>query len=68
MSDFATWFEKKYGKREWIDGADVDLRAHVVAGERAKAEIVRRQRWDDQRDAALKAWWEMDKMHTKGLE
>lgn len=56
MSAFATWFEAQHGPRQRRDEADEALEKMVRDGEAARAELIRRERWDERHTSALYAW------------
>jgi hypothetical protein len=57
MSEFATWFEAQFGKRNsHMSGSDKDLEDLVTSGLRAERELKRREMWDERYEAALYGW------------
>lgn len=65
-SAFESWFVKQFGPRPYRDkGSDDALRSIIHAGAVARERMLRREGWDNDRIAALKAWTAMDS--RKGL-
>jgi hypothetical protein len=54
---FSEWYEAQFGKRSADRRSDSDLKQTAIQGALAQSEINRREQWDRQRNAALKAWY-----------
>jgi hypothetical protein len=54
---FNEWFEAQFGPRSKDLTQDYILKQRACDGDRAQSELNRREKWDRQRNAALKAWY-----------
>jgi hypothetical protein len=57
MMKFSEWFEAQFGKRSKDSTQDYALKQRAMDGAYAQSELNRREQWDRQRNAALKAWY-----------
>ena len=60
MMKFSEWYEAQFGPRSKDSTQDYVLKQRAMDGALAQSEMSRREQWDRQRNAAIKAWYAND--------
>jgi hypothetical protein len=60
MMKFNEWYKAQFGPRSKDSTQDYILKQRAMDGAYAQSELTRREQWDRQRNAALKAWYAND--------